>query len=281
MGGVVAKLAFIPPEPIPIQTKGALSYITTEHYTIPVLYLRGQKQPPDQVIIFSHGNAEDLGGVEGWLHEITNICDADVVGYDYPGYGLSSSISGAKLIEPSEKAAYEAINGVYDYLTKDLNPPIPPNKIILFGRSLGTGPTVDLASRKHDIKGVILQSPLLSAIRVVMRTLGTLPFDIFANIDKIHKVKVPVFICHGDHDEVINVSHGRKLADMLPNKSFPPLILEGAGHNDIESNYYFRYLRHLRDFITCVNAPPKVEEEKESGKGKGKKTKRKEGKAFV
>ena len=34
-----------------------------------------RKQPPDQVVIFSHGNAEDLGAVEGWLRELTNICD--------------------------------------------------------------------------------------------------------------------------------------------------------------------------------------------------------------
>jgi len=258
----VSKLAFIPPPPTDIRTKAALSYIQTKQYTIPVLHLRGRNQPPEQVIIFSHGNAEDVGGIEGWLIALTDICDADIVAYDYPGYGLSRSNNNTA-IEPSEKAAYEAIDAVYDHLTIHMNPPIPRNKIILFGRSLGTGPTVDLASRKPEIKGVILQSPLLSAVRVVMRSLVTLPIDIFASIDKIHKVKVPVFICHGTADEVINVSHGKKLSEMMPNKIYPPLFLEGAGHNDIESNFYDKYRHHLRGFIACVNGPDRMKGELE------------------
>jgi hypothetical protein len=66
------------------------------------------------------------------------------------------------------------------------------------GRSLGTGPTVDFAS-KNNVRAVILQSPLLSAIRVVVKTYFTLPIDIFASIDKIHKVKAPVLIIHGTY----------------------------------------------------------------------------------
>lgn len=118
---------------------------------------------------------------------------------------------------------YESIDAVYNYLTKDLA--VPPHKIILFGRSLGTGPTCDLAARQPDIlyyillilfvfifflfillrmiflfyvdvKGVILQSPLLSAVRVAMPF--SLPIDMFANVDKIQKIKAPIFICHGN-----------------------------------------------------------------------------------
>lgn len=64
------------------------------------------------------------------------------------------------------------------------------------GRSLGTGPTVEFAS-KNNVRATILQSPLLSAIRVVVNTRVTLPIDIFASINKIHKVKAPVLVIHG------------------------------------------------------------------------------------
>ena len=76
------------------------------------------------------------------------------------------------------------------------------------GRCLGTGPSTDLASR-NPVRGLILQSPIMSAIRVVMKSWTTLPFDIFANCDKIHKVNSPVFIMHGKLDNVVPFEHGR------------------------------------------------------------------------
>ncbi len=75
------------------------------------------------------------------------------------------------------------------------------------GRSLGSGPTTHLATT-FRVRGAIIQSGLLSAIRVVKNTGVTLPFDIFANIDKLHKVKSPTMIIHGIEDEVISVEHG-------------------------------------------------------------------------
>jgi len=253
MGKMISKLVFIPPPWQRIRATHSLTHLQTAHYTIPVLYVPGRKQPPDNVIIFSHGNAEDLGCVEGWLTELSLILDADIVGYDYPGYGLSKGKDDS-LISPSEKGVYEAADAVYDYITTKRDPPIPPNKIILFGRSLGTGPTVDLASRQPQIKGVILQSPLLSAVRVVMRTLFTLPIDVFANVDKIHKVKAPVLIIHGEADEVISVTHGKTLSGMIKN-SYPPFFIPRAGHNDIEISFFHPFTDKLKEFIAFLNRP--------------------------
>jgi dienelactone hydrolase len=63
------------------------------------------------------------------------------------------------VFEPSEEACYAAVDAVYEYVTKVLN--IDPQTLIAYGRSLGTGVTVDCAHRK-PFKAVILQSPLVS-----------------------------------------------------------------------------------------------------------------------
>jgi pimeloyl-ACP methyl ester carboxylesterase len=88
----------------------------------------------------------------------------------------------------------------------------------------------------------------------------TLWFDIFANVDHIHKIKCPVLICHGDSDEVINVRHGQVLHSMLKTP-FPPLWLEGAGHNNIETNYFSPFSRKLTEFFNHLTAIPEPEQQ--------------------
>jgi len=67
--------------------------------------------------------------------------------------------------------------------------------------SIKIGVTVDFASRHREIKGVILQSPLTSAVRVVM-PFSIVGVDIFTSINKIEKIEAPTFIVHGTMDEV-------------------------------------------------------------------------------
>ena len=94
----------------------------------------------------------------------------NIVAYDYSGYGtfsLSSHLIQSsgwsrteddKPIQPSESYCYENIDAIYNYLTKDQK--ISPDQIVLYGRSLGTGITCDIASRKR-VRAVILHAPLV------------------------------------------------------------------------------------------------------------------------
>lgn len=106
------------------------------------------------------------------------------------GYGLAGGRAG-------EEATYRNIDAVYKFLT--VTQKVPSERIILFGRSLGTGPTMDLASRV-PCRAVILQSPLLSIVRThcdCCVCCGTWSSDMFATLDKIQKIKSPVHIIHG------------------------------------------------------------------------------------
>lgn len=124
---------------------------------------------------------------------------------------------------------------------------VSPENIIFYGQSIGTVPTVDLASR-YECAAVILHSPLMSGLRVAFPdTRKTYCFDAFPSIDKISKVTSPVLVIHGTEDEVIDFSHGLAMYERCP-RAVEPLWVEGAGHNDIE--LYAQYLERLKQFIS-------------------------------
>jgi fermentation-respiration switch protein FrsA (DUF1100 family) len=150
-------------------------------------------------VLFSHGNAEDIGDDQSLLERIRAAGFA-VLAYDYQGYGTSEG-------KPTERHAYDDEDAAYNFLVQTMH--IQPNNIIAFGRSVGSGPAVDLASRR-PVAGLILESAFTSAFRVMTRV-SVLPFDRFDNLRKIKKVHCPVLIIHGTQDSVINAFHGREL----------------------------------------------------------------------
>lgn len=108
-----------------------------------------------------------------------------------------------------------------------------PENIILYGQSMGTAPTVDLASR-YECAAVILHSPLMSGWRVSFPdSRKTYYFDAFPGIDKISKVTSPMLVIHGPEDDAIDFSHGLAMYELCPQAMEPPGV-KRAGHNDIE-----------------------------------------------
>ncbi|XP_023810301.1 protein ABHD17A [Oryzias latipes] len=188
-------------------------------------------------VLFSHGNAVDLGQMSSFYIGLGTRINCNIFSYDYSGYGVSSG-------KPSEKDLYADVDAAWHALRTRFC--ISPENIILYGQSIGTVPTVDLASR-YECAAVILHSPLTSGMRVAFpETKETYCFDAFPNIEKVSKITSPVLIIHGTEDEVIDFSHGLALFERCP-KAVEPLWVEGAGHNDIE--LYSQYLERLRRFI--------------------------------
>jgi fermentation-respiration switch protein FrsA (DUF1100 family) len=192
---------------------------------------------PRFTIIFSHGNAVDLGQMSSFFVGLGSRIKCNILAYDYSGYGASTG-------KPSESNIYADTEAAWQSLISRYN--VRPDHIVIYGQSIGSAAAVDLATR-HEVAGVILHSPLMSGMRVAFPdTRRTWCCDPFANIEKITRVTSPVLVIHGTDDEVIDFSHGLAIYERAP-RTVEPLWVEGAGHNDVE--LYGQYLDRLRRFL--------------------------------
>lgn len=191
-------------------------------------------------LLYSHGNAADLGQLYDLLTELSVHLRVNVMGYDYSGYGQSSG-------KPSEQNTYVDIEAVYKCLEENYG--IHAENIILYGQSVGSGPTLDLATRLSNIRAVVLHSPILSGLRVMYPVKHSYWFDIYKNIDKVPRVNCPVLIIHGTADEVVDWSHGKRLWELCKEK-YEPLWIKGGRHCNLE--LYPEYIRHLKKFIASI-----------------------------
>jgi fermentation-respiration switch protein FrsA (DUF1100 family) len=231
------RLIFLPPAATYRHGAEILSLATADGVRISAVYLANG--PADFTILYSHGNAEDLGLIAPVLARLREWGFA-VFAYDYRGYGTSHGT-------PSERGAYEDVDAAYAYLTRTLG--VPPGRIISYGRSVGSGPAVDLAARRH-LAGLVVESGFVTAFRVMTRV-PLLPFDKFRNVDKIARVSCPVLVMHGEQDDIVPIAHGRRLFRAAPEpKRF--LWVEDAGHNDFMLVAGDRQARALREFADLL-----------------------------
>ena len=80
-----------------------------------------------------------------------------------------------------------------------------------------------------------------------------MPGDMYANIDKLGAVMVPVFIMHGTEDEVVPFKAGKALHRILQ-RPHKPWWVEGAGHNNIEYSWRADYFNNVRSFLRTLEA---------------------------
>ncbi|CAI9753990.1 unnamed protein product [Fraxinus pennsylvanica] len=265
MGGVTssmaAKLAFFPPNPpsYKVITDDATGLLLLDPFphreNVDVLKLptrRGNEvvamyiryPMATSTLLYSHGNAADIGQMYELFIELSIHLRVNLMGYDYSGYGQSSG-------KPSEHNTYADIEAAFKCLEESYG--AKQEDIILYGQSVGSGPTLDLAARLPRLRAVVLHSAILSGLRVMYPVRHTYWFDIYKNIDKIPLVKCPILVIHGTADDVVDCSHGKQLYELSQEK-FEPLWLKGGNHCDLE--LYPEYIRHLKKFVSTVEKPP-------------------------
>lgn len=233
------RLIFMPPSERYAQDEQVLLIPRAAGGSVAAVHLRN----PDAryTILFSHGNAEHIAhGLD--FAERMRDAGFNVLAYDYSGYGLSSG-------RPSERASYGDIEAAYDYLTRSAG--VPPERIILHGRSLGGAVAADLATRR-PAAGLVLESTFTSATRVA-RMHRVLPFDWFRTESKMPRIRMPVLVIHGTDDELIPFGHGQRLYDLAQGPR-QHLWVRGSGHNDLSYVAGEQYWRALRTFADALPA---------------------------
>ncbi|KAH7644118.1 hypothetical protein HUG17_6480 [Dermatophagoides farinae] len=197
-------------------------------------------QQPKYTILFNHGGTVDLGKICNFLYTLAKRLECNIFVYDYSGYGQSTG-------RPTEKVVYADAETVWSLLLNKYR--LQPQQIIIYGQSLGTGPTLYLASMHRQVKGVILHSPFLSMAKLYMpgQSSKKCPdFDVFRNIEMIEQVEAPVLFMHGSRDRVVPISHAKKLFEKCSNP-VNPLWIDGGGHDDLFT--FESYVTRLKRFI--------------------------------
>ena len=190
----------------------------------------------DRLLIYSHGNGEDIGQIRPLLQNFQQL-GISVLAYDYPSYGTSTGQS-------SEFGTYAAIDVTFRYATETLG--YSPKKIILYGRSLGSGPSTWLA--EHElVAGLILDGAFTSTFRV-MTGIKLLPWDKFDNYARLPNIKCPILIIHGTEDRVVPFTHAQKNWKRIKGAKYK-LFVQGAEHGDLIENASDDYWNIVRPFI--------------------------------
>jgi fermentation-respiration switch protein FrsA (DUF1100 family) len=194
------------------------------------------------VVLFCHGNAGNISHRLETLH-ILNRLGLSTFIFDYRGYGRSEGL-------PSEKGTYLDAQGAWNYLLKERK--LSRDEVIIFGRSLGAAIASHLAKSTHP-KALIIESGFTSVRDMAaqlypylpVRYLSRFKYDTRASISVIRS---PLLIIHSRNDEIVPLSHGRKL---FLAASGPKEFLEiKGGHNDGFIVSGGEYINGLESFLS-------------------------------
>ena len=201
-----------------------------------------EEQRPGLLIYFG-GNAEE---VSGQMHDAPMLAPWSLAAVNYRGYGLSEG-------RPSEAALTVDALAIYDGLAK--RDDIRSDRIVVFGRSLGSGVAVPLAASR-PVRAVVLVSPF-DSLRSIARkqypivpvsALLKHPFDSQAHAPNI---EAPLLVLAAEDDDLIPPSYSRRLHDAWSGPKRWTLI-PGMDHNDIHTRP--EYWTTIREFLASVAA---------------------------
>jgi uncharacterized protein len=159
-----------------------------------------------RTILFCHGNGENIAMIAGEMNRLRNELQANVLAFDYRGFGdTKGSPSEGKILEDAEAAL--------EWLSERSLQPI--ENVVIFGRSLGGGVAVHLAT-KFDSRVLILDRTFSSTVDVAASRFWWLPVRMimrnqFWSNQKIRSFQGAILQMHGDADEVVPYWSGRKL----------------------------------------------------------------------
>ncbi|MEZ0333484.1 MAG: alpha/beta hydrolase [Gemmatimonadales bacterium] len=195
-------------------------------------------------LLICHGNGGNISDAGRPFHYAgLRALGLNLLALDYRGYGESEG-------SPSETGLYRDAEAAYRFLREKLG--VAPERIVIFGHSLGSAVAVDLAGRV-PAAGLILDGALTS---VAERGQEIYPFvpvrwlaaSRYASIEKIGVLRLPKLFLHAERDEVIPIAHGRRLFEAAP----PPkrFVVLAGGHGDAFDLDSTAYYGAIRVFLT-------------------------------
>ncbi|MBU0945897.1 MAG: lysophospholipase [Proteobacteria bacterium] len=208
-------------------------------------------EPAAPNILFFHGNGEIAADYDEIGPHYTKA-GMNLLVTDYRGYGWSNG-------SPTISSMVADAEILFQETLKWLNAHNHTGSLFLMGRSLGSVPAIDLATR-HDnaIKGMILESaiaetlPLARILGIDIDKTGLSEEDGFNNLKKIESITKATFILHGGRDELIPAADAEKLQSHSGAKSKEFVVIPGANHNTMIATGGTLYFQTIKQFIDKI-----------------------------
>jgi pimeloyl-ACP methyl ester carboxylesterase len=199
----------------------------------------GRRAP---LVIYFGGNAEEVSWMAG---EAQRFGGWSLLAVNYRGYGDSGG-------EPGEKALFADALALHDFAAS--RPDVDPAKIVVMGRSLGSGVAVHLAAHK-PVAGVILAAPYDSLEAVAVRAYPFLPVrwmlrHRFDSLALAPSIRAPLLVVAAERDSIIPPEHAQRLHDAWAGPR-QWVLLKGSGHNDIDD--YPDYWNSVAKFLSKLD----------------------------
>lgn len=191
------------------------------------------------VVLYLKGNSKSIKGWGKFAVDFTRH-GYNVLMVDYRGFGKSTG-------KRSQKAIKRDLQLVYDKIKEQIS----EDRIVLYGRSLGSGFATKLASMNHP-KMLILDAPYYSLRKVTARYAPFMPLSILLKYPMptykwLKYVQCPIHIIHGTHDKLIPYKSSVKLSQIRPKLTKLHTVI-GGGHKNL--NNYESYHNMLDDIMT-------------------------------
>lgn len=180
------------------------------------------KEEPKNIVLYFHGNKTNIERYARFASYFTkNNCDVWMI--DYPGYGKTTG-------KRTEQTMYSDALLLYQLAIKKTT----PDNIIIYGKSLGTGPASYLAAQK-PCKRLILETPYYSMRSMARSYVPLYPSSLirysFPVYQHLKQVNVPVTIFHGTADGIIPYKQSLKLKKDFP--SIELITVPDGSHNNL------------------------------------------------
>jgi fermentation-respiration switch protein FrsA (DUF1100 family) len=200
------------------------------------------------LLLYFHGNAGHIGHRISELQTLAAM-RLNVLGVGYRGYGKSTG-------SPSEAGIYADGAAALAFAQENLG--VPPEHIVLLGRSLGSTVAVEIG-RGRPLRAVILVTPFTSG-QAMGRLMGLGPLarlagSAFDNLSKIKELRTPLLIVHGTADEVVPFEMGRTLYAAAPEPKHFVAVPNGM-HNTLEIATAVAYRNAIQSFLNDLDRRP-------------------------
>lgn len=198
---------------------------------------------PKAVVLYCHGNGTHVAHLGEFLRQMRDDFQVSIFAYDFRGYGRSEG-------KPIETGILQDSEAAQKWLAERAS--IPPEQLVLMGRSLGGGIALHLAA-ENGARGVILQNTFTSLPDAAATHYPWLPVRLlmknrYDSLSRINRYSGPVLISHGTADTIVPFTHGQKLFEVAkgPKEFFE---IAGGGHNDPEPEHYAPALHKFLDSL--------------------------------